>query len=83
MIDPLLTRQQAGAFPCLEYWKLKPSKLMDYIEALELSLGTTAVKNFLPMQPGDVPLLRQNVPFVEVLNFSSTPINEGVAKFIQ
>ena len=28
---------------------------MDYIEALENALGVTAIKSFLPMQPGDVP----------------------------
>ncbi|MCA2016633.1 NAD-dependent epimerase [Vibrio tritonius] len=31
-----------------------PVKLMDYIEALEESLGVEAKKNFMPMQPGDV-----------------------------
>ena len=32
-----------------------PTPLMDYIAALEAALGITAKKNFLPMQPGDVP----------------------------
>ena len=32
-----------------------PTSLMDYIGALESALGVTAKKNFLPMQPGDVP----------------------------
>jgi len=32
-----------------------PTPLMDYIGALESALGVTAKKNFLPMQPGDVP----------------------------
>lgn len=31
-----------------------PVKLMDYIAALENSLGVEAKKNFMPMQPGDV-----------------------------
>lgn len=31
-----------------------PVKLMDFIEALEVSLGVEATKNFMPMQPGDV-----------------------------
>jgi len=31
-----------------------PVRLMDYIETLEKSLGKNAVKEFLPMQPGDV-----------------------------
>lgn len=32
-----------------------PTPLMDYISALELALGVTAKKNFMPMQSGDVP----------------------------
>ena len=28
---------------------------MDFIEAIERALGTTASKNFLPLQDGDVP----------------------------
>jgi UDP-glucuronate 4-epimerase len=31
-----------------------PVKLMDYIETLENALGKKAIKEFLPMQPGDV-----------------------------
>ncbi|MDC0612277.1 protein CapI, partial [Vibrio sp.] len=31
-----------------------PVKLLDFVDALEKSLGITAKKNFLPMQPGDV-----------------------------
>ena len=34
-----------------------PIKLMDYILALENALGLPAAKEFLPMQPGDVPKL--------------------------
>ena len=32
-----------------------PTPLMDYIEAIEAALGTISLKEFLPMQPGDVP----------------------------
>lgn len=32
----------------------RPEKLMDMITLLEQKLGKTAVKNYLPMQPGDV-----------------------------
>ncbi|MCG2877118.1 NAD-dependent epimerase [Obesumbacterium proteus] len=31
-----------------------PVKLMDYITSLEKALGIEAIKNFMPMQPGDV-----------------------------
>ncbi len=63
----------------------RPTKLMDYIAAIEHALGKTATKNFLPMQPGDVPateassaLLRQLTGYVP-----STPPEEGVAKFVR
>jgi UDP-glucuronate 4-epimerase len=32
-----------------------PVQLLDFIAALEHALGKTAIKNLLPMQPGDVP----------------------------
>jgi UDP-glucuronate 4-epimerase len=32
----------------------QPVKLLDFIEALENSLGRPAIKNLMPMQPGDV-----------------------------
>ena len=30
-------------------------RLMDFIEAIEAATGRTAIRNFLPMQQGDVP----------------------------
>ena len=33
----------------------QPVPLMTYIETIERAVGKEAVKNFLPMQPGDVP----------------------------
>ena len=32
----------------------KPVQLLDFIESLEKSLDTSAIKNLLPMQAGDV-----------------------------
>ena len=37
-----------------------PTSLMDYIGALETALGVTAEKNFMSMQPGDVPATSAN-----------------------
>ena len=39
----------------------KPVQLMDYIDALEKTLGKKAKINFLPLQPGDVPDTYANV----------------------
>jgi UDP-glucuronate 4-epimerase len=61
----------------------EPVELMVFIEALENALGKRAIKNMLPMQPGDVLAtyadtadLRKEVGFAPC-----TPLNEGVIKF--
>lgn len=61
-----------------------PVKLMDFIVAIEKKLGKEAKKNFMPMQPGDVPATWANVDdLIENLAFQpETSIEEGVGKFI-
>jgi UDP-glucuronate 4-epimerase len=63
----------------------EPAELMAFIEALERSLGRTAEKRFLPMQPGDVPATSANVDdLVRDAGFHpGTPIEVGVAKFVE
>ena len=72
-------------FRVLNIGNSDPSKLMDYIEALESSLGSTAVKNFLPMQPGDVQHTSADCTrLFEITKFKpATPISEGVSRFVQ
>ena len=61
-----------------------PVDLMDYIEALEKVLGKTAEKDFLPLQPGDVPDTYADVKdLVEQFDYKpSTTIEEGITNFI-
>ena len=61
-----------------------PVDLMDYIEALEKALGKTAKKEFLPLQPGDVPDTYADVTdLVKQLNYKpSTTIEKGITNFI-
>ena len=61
-----------------------PVYLMDYIEALEKSLGKTAEKEFLPLQPGDVHDTCADVKdLVEQFDYKpSTNIEEGITNFI-
>ena len=61
-----------------------PTPLMDYIEAVELALGITAEKQFLPMQPGDVPATAADTSALEAwTGFKpNTPVREGVARFV-
>jgi UDP-glucuronate 4-epimerase len=62
----------------------RPEKLMTFIDQIESSLGVVAEKNFLPMQPGDVPRTYADTSAIErLLNYKpSIPISEGVPKFI-
>jgi UDP-glucuronate 4-epimerase len=61
-----------------------PVDLLDYIEALEKALGKTAEKNYLPLQPGDVPDTYADVKdLVEQFDYKpSTTIENGIANFI-
>lgn len=60
-------------------------KLMDFIEALEKRLGKTAVKEFLPMQPGDVHRTYADVSeLMQDFDFKpDTTIEEGLDKFVE
>ncbi|MBN2418514.1 MAG: NAD-dependent epimerase [Deltaproteobacteria bacterium] len=62
-----------------------PVNLMDFIQAIEKSLGRKAEKNFLPMQAGDVPATWANVDDL-VKDFGYAPsveIEEGVDRFVK
>lgn len=72
-------------------WKIynignnNPVNLMDYISAIEQALGKKAIKEFLPLQPGDVPDTFADVSDLEN-DFGykpSTPLKEGVYKFVE
>ncbi len=62
-----------------------PVELMEFIEAIEKALGKNATKNFLPMQPGDVPATWADVDDL-VKDFGYAPsvtIQEGVSRFVK
>jgi len=61
-----------------------PVRLIDFIEAIENKLGIEAIKELLPMQPGDVPMTWADTADLEVnLDYRpDTPIKEGVSRFI-
>ena len=62
----------------------QPVGLMDVIGILERCLGQTAEKNFLPMQPGDVPETYADIDaLVADTGFApATPIEVGVQRFV-
>ena len=60
-------------------------ELMYLIEVLENCLGRKAIKNFLPMQPGDVPATCADIVDLEhAVGFTpGTPIEVGVERFVR
>jgi UDP-glucuronate 4-epimerase len=62
----------------------QPVELLYFIETLEKFLGKTAVKNLLPMQPGDVPATFADVD--DLMNDTgfkpATSIEDGIARFV-
>jgi UDP-glucuronate 4-epimerase len=63
----------------------RPVQLLAFIEMLEKHLGKTVIKNFLPMQPGDVPDTYADVSDL-VRDFGYKPdtqLDEGVGHFVR
>jgi len=62
-----------------------PVKLMHFIETLEKEIGKEAIKEFLPMQPGDVYQTYADVDdLMRDFDFKpSTSIEEGLKKFVE
>lgn len=62
----------------------QPVTLLRFIEVIETEMGTTAEKNFLPMQPGDVPATYADVDaLMKDVGFQpKTPIEEGIHLFV-
>jgi len=62
----------------------QPVPLMRYIEVLEQCLGREAEKNYLPMQPGDVPDTYADASDLanEVGYRPDTPVETGVQRFV-
>ena len=61
-----------------------PVPLMDFIAAIEHATGRLAVKEFLPMQPGDVPATYADVSALDEWTGNSvhTDIRQGITEFV-
>ncbi|MEM6761700.1 MAG: NAD-dependent epimerase [Pseudomonadota bacterium] len=62
-----------------------PVNLGAYIEAAEKALGRQAIKEFLPLQPGDVPdTFADTSALKEWVGYKpATPVETGVARFVE
>jgi UDP-glucuronate 4-epimerase len=83
---PLKDNHDSREVPYMVYniGNSKPVRLVDFIKALEKSLGKESIKEYLPMQPGDVYRTEADVTdLVKQTGYRpSTTVEEGVGKFV-
>ena len=74
----------SGPYKIYNIGNSSPVELTRFIELLERELGCPAIRNSLPMQPGDVPVTFADVDdLVADVGFApSTPLEHGIAKFV-
>lgn len=63
----------------------KPTRLLDFIAAFEDTIGVKAIKNYLPMQAGDVPATWAETSLLEDLTGfqTETDVKAGVSNFVR
>ncbi len=85
LCNPPAVNSKGARYKIYNIGNNKPEKLMDFIEALEKCLGRTAVKEYLPMQPGDVYQTYADVSdLMRDYDFKpDTSIEEGLGKFVE
>lgn len=59
-------------------------RLLDFIDAIEASLGMKAIRNYMPMQTGDVPATWADASLLERLTGyrPATDFRDGIASFV-
>lgn len=81
-IDP--SQSNTGPYKVYNIGNSSPVMLMEFIKAIEKNLGKEAIKEFLPIQPGDVQNTLADISdLIRDFNYKpNTSINEGVKKFV-
>ncbi len=59
-------------------------RLLDFVDAIEDCLGQKAIRNYMPMQPGDVPATWANASLLQTLTGyrPQTDFRYGIAQFV-
>ncbi len=60
-------------------------RLLDFVDAIEESLGKTAIRNYMPMQMGDVPATWADASLLQRLTGyrPQTDFRDGIARFVK
>ena len=83
-VDVEDSKSHVAPFRIVNIGNSQPAQLLDFIKAIEETIGVKASKNLLPMQPGDVPATWADPTLLESLTgFSpTTGISAGVQHFV-
>jgi UDP-glucuronate 4-epimerase len=82
--DDDLGLSPAAPFRVVNIGNGNPVRLLAFIEAIETSIGRKAIRNYLPMQPGDVPATFADTSLLRRLTGfqPATPVSSGVDRFV-
>ena len=78
------SKSKVAPFRVVNIGNSKPAQLVDFINAIEKSIGIEALKNFMPMQAGDVPATWADTSLLENLTdyHPNTDLSAGVQNFV-
>ncbi len=78
------SKSAVASYRIVNIGNAKPEKLLNFIEAIEKAVGKKAVKNLMPIQPGDVLATWANTSLLERLTGYKPRTNllEGTEKFV-
>ena len=81
MVD---SKSNVAPFRVVNIGNSKPSQLLDFIKAIEKTIGIEANKNLMSMQPGDVPATWADATLLEELTGykATTDVLTGVESFV-
>ena len=85
LCNPPARNEKGVAYRIYNIGNNKPVKLMDFINTLERCLGMEAVKEYYPMQPGDVYQTYADVSdLIHDFGFKpDTSIEDGLSRFVE
>jgi UDP-glucuronate 4-epimerase len=74
----------AAPFRVVNIGNSEKVRLLDYVEAIEEALGVEAIRNYMPMQMGDVPATWADASLLKALTGYSpnTDFRTGVRNFV-
>ena len=84
-ISPGDSLSPAGPFRVVNIGNSEKVRLMDFVDAIEAEIGKKAIRNYMPMQQGDVPATWADASLLQSLTGyrPETPFREGVARFVR